>query len=73
MGGGSRESRDSAIRLKQHCLPVKIEELTLARRKAAHIHQSLCLDPHPLKRRAMGDCRDDKCAGIFKANETSVE
>ena len=39
----------SAIRLEQHCLPVKIDELALALREAAYINQSLCLDSHPLK------------------------
>ncbi len=65
--------RPSARRTQQNSIPVKIQELSLALAKAAHVDDALGFDAHFGQRWLMRYRRDDQRARILEADEASIK
>lgn len=63
----------TAVRLKQHAVPVKIQELPLPAGKAANVDSACHINAHPLQRRTVSDRRDDELAIVLETNEPAIE
>jgi hypothetical protein len=59
--------------LKQHGIPVKIQEQFLSAGEAADVDSVCGVNAHALERRSMCDRRDDKLAVVVEADESAIE
>ena len=60
-------------RLKQHGVPVKVQELLLAAGESSHIDDFAGLDAHSLERWPVSDRRDYELSVVLEAYEAAVE
>ncbi len=63
----------SAVRLKQHCVPMKIEELPLPAGEPSDINGLCGVDAHSLERGTVSNRRDYELAIVLEADESTIE
>jgi hypothetical protein len=59
--------------LKQHAVPMKVQELLLAAGEPSHIDNFCGVDTHSLEGGTVSGRRDYECAVVLEANETAIE
>src|SRR6266849_11131446 len=63
----------SGVRLEQHGVPVKIQELPLAAGPPSHINYLRNVDGHSLERGTVSNRRDYELSVVLEANEPAIE
>ena len=66
-------SMPSAVRLEQHGVPVKIQELLLAAGEPSYVNNLRGVDAHSLDRRTVSNRRNYKRSVVLEVNEPAIK